>query len=77
MGTLVLTPDQKLTTVVMSEANLAMFEAGPNGFVERFLIQDEHWVNQPEIETKWQSMLWKHSTSPAPKKAKVVPSAGK
>ena len=77
MGTLVLTPDQKLTTVVMSEANLAMFEADSNGFVERFLIQDEHWVNQPETETKWQSMLWKHSTSPAPKKAKVVPSAGK
>ena len=31
-----LTPDQKLTRLVMSEANLARFEADPDRFVERF-----------------------------------------
>ena len=68
-----LTPDQKLTRLVMSEANLARFEADP----DRFLTQDECWVHHFEPETKRQSMQWKHSTSPAPKKAKVVSSAGK
>ena len=72
-----LTPDQKLTRLVMSEANLARFEVDPDRFVERFLTQDECWVHHFEPETKRQSMQWKHSTSPAPKKAKVVPSAGK
>ena len=61
----------------MSEANLARFEADPDRFVERFLTQDECWVYHFEPETKRQSMQWKHSSSPAPKKAKVVSSAGK
>ena len=62
-----LTPDQKLTRLVMSEANLARFEADPDRFVERFLTQDECWVHHFEPETKKQSMQWKHSTSPVPK----------
>ena len=66
----------KLTKLV-SETNLAMFEADPDGFIERFLTQDECWVHHFKPETKRQTMQWKHSTSPAPKKAKVVPSAGK
>ena len=61
----------------MPEANLARFEAGSDRFVERFFTQDECWVHHFEPESKWQSMQWKHSTSPAPKKAKVVSSAGK
>ena len=72
-----LTPDQKLTRLVMSKANLARFEADPDRFVERFLTQDECWVHHFEPETKRQSMQLKHSTSRAPKKAKVVSSAGK
>ena len=64
-----LTPDQKLTRLVMSEANFARFEADPDRFVERFLTQDECWVHRFEPETKRQSMQWKHSTFPAPKKA--------
>ena len=71
-----LTPDQKLTRLIMSEANLARFEADPDRFVEHFLTQNECWVHHFELETKRQSMQWKHSTSP-PKKAKVVSSAGK
>ena len=72
-----LTPDQKLTRLVMSKANLARFEADPDRFIERFLIQDECWIHHFEPETKRQSMQWKHSISPAPKKAKVVSSAEK
>ena len=51
-----LTPDQKLTRLVMSEANLARFEADPDRFVECFLTQDESWVHHFEPETKRQSM---------------------
>ena len=55
-----LTPDQKLTRLVMSEANLARFAADPDRFVERFLTQDKCWVHHFEPETKRQSMQWKH-----------------
>jgi len=71
------TPDQKLTRLIMSEANLARFEADPDRFVKHFLTQDECWVHYFEPETKRQSMQWNHLTSPAPKKTKVVSSAGK
>ena len=54
-----------------------MFQADIDDFVERFLTQDECWVHHFEPETKRQSMWWKHSTSPATKKAKVVPSVKK
>ena len=66
-----LTPAQKVTILVMSEANLVRFEADPDRFVERFLTQDECWVHHFEPETKRQFMQWNHSTSPAPKKAKL------
>ena len=51
-----LTPDQKLTRLVMSEANLARFETDSDRFVERFLTQDECWVHHFEPGTKRQSM---------------------
>ena len=72
-----LTPDQKHTRLAMSQANLALFEADPASFLERFITQDECWVHHFEAETKRQSMQWKHPSSPPPKKAKVVSSAGK
>ena len=61
----------------MSKANLATFHADLDGFAKGFLTQDECWVHHFEPETKRQFKQWKHSTSPAPKKVKVVPSAGK
>ncbi|XP_030588657.1 histone-lysine N-methyltransferase SETMAR-like [Archocentrus centrarchus] len=68
-----LTPDQKRTRLVTSQANLALFEANPDDFLERFLTQDECWVHHFEPET----MQWNHLSSPPPKKAKVVSLAGK
>ena len=49
-----LTPDQKLTRLVMSEANLARFEADPDRVFARFLTQGECWVHRFEPETKRQ-----------------------
>ena len=61
----------------MSQANLSLFETNSDSFLERFLTQDECLVHHFEAETKRQSMQWKHSSSPPPKMAKVVSSAGK
>ena len=72
-----LNPDQKRTRLTMSKENLDLFEADPTDFIERFLTEDECWVHHFEPETKKQSMQWKHPSSPPPKKAKVVSSAGK
>ena len=49
---LLLTPDQKFTRLVMSEADLARFEADPDRYVKLFLTQDEYWVHHAEPETK-------------------------
>ena len=40
-----LTPDQTLTRLVMSEASLARFEVDPDRFAERFPTKDECWVH--------------------------------
>ena len=72
-----LSPDQKLTRLVVTEAKFVMLQSDIDDFVERFLTQDECWVHHFEPETKRQSMRWKHSISLATKKVKVVPSVNK
>ena len=47
-----LTPDQKHTRLVVLQAYLAVFEADPDSFLERFLTQNECWVHHFEAETK-------------------------
>ncbi|UYV72456.1 hypothetical protein LAZ67_9003230 [Cordylochernes scorpioides] len=49
----------------------------PEEFVNRFVTMDETWAHHFTPESKQQSMQWRHSGSPPPKKAKPVPSAGK
>jgi hypothetical protein len=39
--------------------------------------QDETWLYHYDLETKQQSMEWRHSGSPQPKKFRVQKSAGK
>ncbi|UYV62215.1 hypothetical protein LAZ67_1008243 [Cordylochernes scorpioides] len=72
-----LTPDQKAVRRKLSSDNLALFEANPEEFVNRFVTMDETWAHHFTPESKQQSMQWRHSDSPPPKKAKTVPSAGK
>ena len=70
-----LTPDQKPIKLILSQANLAIFETDHARF---FPNQDEYWVHHFEPESKRkkrQSMPWKHHGPP--KKAKVVSSSGK
>ena len=45
--------------------------------MDRVVTQDETWVHHFDLESKKQSMQWKHPGSPPPKKFKRVSSAGK
>ncbi|UYV72569.1 hypothetical protein LAZ67_9003782 [Cordylochernes scorpioides] len=72
-----LTPDQKTIRRKLSLDNIALFEANSEEFVNRFVNMDETWTHHFTPESKQQSMQWRHSGSPPPKKAKTVPSAGK
>ena len=72
-----LTVDQKHTRRTLSRTNLNLFEKDPANFLNRFVTTDETWVHHFTPEAKQQSKQWKHPSSPPPKKAKTVPSAGK
>ncbi|UYV74114.1 hypothetical protein LAZ67_11002156 [Cordylochernes scorpioides] len=69
------TPDQKAVRRKLSSDNLALFEANPEVFVNRIVTMDETWGHHFTPESKRQSMQWKHSGTPPPKKAKTVASA--
>ncbi|UYV63571.1 hypothetical protein LAZ67_2004744 [Cordylochernes scorpioides] len=56
-----LTPDQKAVKRKLSSDNLALFEANPEEFVNRFVAMDETWAHHFTPESKQQSMQWKHS----------------
>ena len=56
----------------MSQANVALFEADSASFRERFKTQDECWVHHFKLETKRQSMHWKHPSSPPPCQGGVI-----
>ncbi|UYV63965.1 hypothetical protein LAZ67_2006164 [Cordylochernes scorpioides] len=72
-----LTPNQKAVRRKLSSDNLALFEANPEEFINRFFTMDETWAHHFTHESKQQSTQWRHSGSLPPKKAKTVPSAGK
>jgi hypothetical protein len=46
-------------------------------FLQRIVTADETWLHHYEPESKAQSVAWKRPTSPAAKKLKSQPSAGK
>jgi len=56
---------------------LEFFLRDPNDFLSRLLTMDETWLYQYDPETKQQSMEWRHSGSPRPKKFRVEKSTGK
>ena len=71
-----LTEEQKKVCVDIC-TDLSCLQAEPQTFLDRIVTQDETWVHHFDPETKRQSMIWKHVTSPTPKRFKVTPSAGK
>jgi len=61
-----------------SEQHLGFFfRSDPNDFLSRLVTMDETWLYQYDPETKQQSMEWRYSGSPRPKKFRAQKSAGK
>jgi len=56
---------------------LEFFRRDPNNFLSRLVTMYETWLYHYDPETKQQSMEWRHSGSPRPKKFRVQKSAGK
>ncbi|GFW66103.1 hypothetical protein TNCV_1710021 [Trichonephila clavipes] len=48
-----------------------------NNALKRFITEDEAWLYYYDPTIKQQSTEWKHPSSPTPKKAKTVKSAGR
>ena len=62
--------DQKRARVEASRSICARFENDVD-FLNRIVTMDETWVHFYDPETKQQSMEWRHSGSPRPKKFRV------
>jgi len=67
-----LNADKKCQRCHSSEQILEFFRRDPNYFLSRLVTVDETWLYHYDAETKQQSMEWRHSGSPRPKK---IPSA--
>jgi len=67
----------KTSTVPVVCAICGNFRLDPNDFMSRFVTMDETWLYHYDPETKQQSMEWRQSGSPRPKKFRVQKSAGK
>ena len=72
-----LTDDLKRYRLGISRYLLSCHEDDPGDFIDQVVTQDETWVHNFDPESKMQSMQWKHTGSPPPKKLKRVSSAGK
>ena len=55
---------------------LGFFRCDQNDFLSRLVTMNETWLYHYDPETKQQSMEWRHSSSPRPKKFRVQKSAG-
>jgi len=72
-----LNADQKRQRCQSSEQLLEFFRCDPNDFLSRLVTMGETWLYHYDLETKQQSMEWRHSGSPHPKKFRVQKSAVK
>ena len=72
-----LNTDQKLQWCPSSEQLLEFFQCDPNDFLSRLVTMDETRLYHYDPGTKQQSMEWRHSGSPRPKKFQVQKSSGK
>jgi len=67
----------KTSAVPVVWAILEFFRCDPNNFLSGLVTMDETWLYHYDPETKQQSMEWRHSGSPRPKKFRVQKSAEK
>ena len=70
-----LNADQKRQRCQSSEPLSEFFRRDPNDFRSRLVTMDETWLHHYDPETKQQSIEWRYSGSPRPKKFRVQTSA--
>jgi len=63
-----LNADQKRQRFQSSEQLLESFRRDPNGFLSRLVTMDETWLYHYDPETNQQSVEWRRSGLPGPKK---------
>ena len=69
--------DEKHQRCQSSEQFVDFSRSDPNDLLSRLVTMDDTWLYHYDPETKQQSMEWRHSGSPRPKKIRVQKSAGK
>jgi len=67
--------DDKRQRCQSYEQLLEFFRRDPNDFLSRLVTMDETCLYHYDLETKQQSLEWRHSGSPRPKKFQVQKSA--
>jgi len=72
-----LNADQKHQRCQSPEQLLEFFLRNPNDFLSQLVTMNETWLYHYDMETKQQSMVWRHSSSHRPKKFQVQESTGK
>jgi len=72
-----LTPEMRERRVDACQEVVRRYETDGEAFLQRIVTGDESWVHFYEPERKRQSMEWRHTSSPKPKKVQVQRSAGK
>ena len=71
------TDENKATRVAMCQAMLSRDKGMNSAFFSPVVTMDETWMPMFNPETKRQSVQWKHTDSPPPKKFRVTASAEK
>ena len=72
-----LLPDQKGQRVKRCYEYCQRYNDEGENFLNRIITCDETWIDFFEPESKQQSSMWKHPSSPSPTKALISRSAGK
>ena len=67
----ILTEEQKKVRVDVCTNLLSRLQAEPQTFLDRTVTQDETWVHHFDPETKQQSTIWKHVTSPTQRNSRL------
>ena len=73
----ILSEEDKSVRVQTSKHLLERYEREVERFLQSIIKCDESWLHFYDPETKAESMVWEHTSSPPPKKAKVVKPAQK
>ncbi|GFR88170.1 transposase [Elysia marginata] len=75
--TRMLTDEMKMQRKTARAELLQHFEKEGDEFIQRIVTGDETWIHHYDLESKRQSMEYRHKSSPSPRKFKVVASARK